>query len=320
MTWRGFSTSDAIFLDEFQIMVATHDAGTNAPELTVFNTLTPQDRPMSSRKFSLPSQYHDKNFFIHVDQDRSLGTLNSDGPLITDPTQAILVIEITKSSHRNALLVVRVQALIDQVCSARTDARIPWDEWGRGVVVMENSPSGLGQPIYVHGTHLVMVSRMPDRGGPMDCHRVRTFDFGRRGCGALPFSDEAGGAARKALFLDGNEFVFEVGGVGNVAMLGSVGNGNFFQVSYLSIPQRRHRRLRLWQDIEELSQFERHFGRLGIDLRIFLVSTSSSGKLEICFSRLNKRKKREKAEKIGGRQLAPVPMALFTHVCPRQKE
>ena len=234
-------------------MVTTRDTGTNAPGFIVFNTLIPQDHPMSSRRFSLPPQYHDRDHLVFVDRDRPLGALNSDEPITTDPTQTILVIKLSKFGYRNIFLVVRINALIEHVCSTRTDAHLPWDEWGRNAVIMEDRPPGSGLPIYVHGTHLAMVSTMPYRNGLTDCHRVRTFDFGRRRCGALPFWDEEGGGTeRKASFLDGSEFVFEAAGVRNMAMLGSVGslgNGNFFQVSYLSIPQQRRRRLRLWQDI-----------------------------------------------------------------------
>jgi hypothetical protein len=56
---------------------------------------------MSSRRLDLPPQYEpDGSAFIHVDQDRSLGTPDKDGPVITDPTQAILVIKLTKRRRR----------------------------------------------------------------------------------------------------------------------------------------------------------------------------------------------------------------------------
>jgi len=191
---------------------------------------------MNSRRFSLLPQYHDRDHLTFSNRDRPLVTLNSGGPLITDPTQAILVVVLSKSGHQNVLLVVRINALIERVCSTHTDVHIPWDEWGRNAVIMEDRrPPGLGLPIYVHGTHLVMVSSIPYRNDLRDCHRVRTFDFGRRRCGALPFWDEEGGGAeRKALFLDGNEFEFEVAGVRNMTMLRSLDNGDFFQVSCLS--------------------------------------------------------------------------------------
>jgi len=254
-------------------MVTTHDIGTNAPDLTVFNTLIPQDRPTSSRKLSLPPQYHDKNVFIYVDQGKSLGTLNGDGPLITDPTQAILVVTLSKSGHQKVLLVVRINALIDHVCSTGTDVHLPWDEWGRNAVIMEDRrPPGFGSPICVHGTHLVMVSTMQYQNGLMGYHRVRTFDFGRRGCGALPFwDDKGGGTERKALFLDGNEFEFEVAGVGSMTILRSLGNGNFFQVSCLFHSAETVPLTETWQDIGGWPRFGRRFGSLGIDLRTFFV-------------------------------------------------
>ena len=241
MIWRGFCDPAAIFLDEFRIVVTTRDTRTNALKFTVFNTLIPQDHPTSSRRFSLPQQYQDREPHVFVDRDRPLGTLNSDAPLITDPTQAILVVKLSKLGHRRVFLVVRINALIDHACSTRADAHLPWDEWGRDVVITEDQPSGSNSLVYVHGTHLVLLSTEPHRSGLMAYYRVRTFDFGRRGCGALPFWDEEGGGAeRKALIFDGSEFVFETVGVRNMRMLrsvGSPGNGNFFRVSYLSTPQ-----------------------------------------------------------------------------------
>jgi len=233
-------------------MITTRDTGTDTPVFTVFDTLIPQDHPTSSRRFSLPPQYRDREPFVFVDRDRPLGTLNSDGPLTTDPTQAILVVKLSKLGRRNVLLVVRMTALIEHVCSTRSNALLPWDEWGRNAVIMEDCrPSGFVLPIYVHGTHLVMVSIIPCQNGLINCNSVRTFDFGRRRRGALSFWDEEGGGAeRKALFFDGSEFAFEAARVRDTAMsgdVGSLGNGNFFQVNYLSILQWCHR-LRLWKD------------------------------------------------------------------------
>jgi len=189
---------------------------------------------------------------VFVDRDRPLGTLNSDGPLTTDPTQAILVVKLSKLRSRNVFLIVRISALVGHVYSMRSDAHLPWDEWGRNAVIMEDQPSDSGLSTYVHGTHLVMVSIIPRQNDPVVCHRVRTFDFGRRRCGALPFWDEEGnGAERKALFLGGSEFILEVARVGSMVMsrwVGSLGNGNFFQVNYLSILRQRCHRLRLWKD------------------------------------------------------------------------
>ena len=213
-------------------MVATCATSTNAPELTVSDTHLLHNDPMISRRFSLPPRYHDKDHLMFVDQDR----LDSDGPLIADPTQAILVVEFSKIGHESILLVVRINTLIEHVCSTRTDVHLPWDEWGRNAVIMEDLPFGSGFPFYVHGTHLVMVLTVPCRRGLMECHRARTFDFGRRRCGAMPFWDEEdGGTERKASFFVGSGFVFEVAEAGNVALLGSMrslGNGNFFQVIY----------------------------------------------------------------------------------------
>ena len=192
---------------------------------------------MGLRRFSLPQQYHDRNVLIHVDGDRPLGTLNEGDPFITDPAQAILIVEISKSPHQLAvLLVVGIEDLIEHVCSACTDVRTPWDQWGRGVVIVENQVFSCNPSIHVHGTHLVLFEMLYGF-GTGDRFRVRIFDFNRRGCSALPLWDmEGGGARRKALFSDGREFVSEWFDAERAAALrytGSQGNGSFFQVSCL---------------------------------------------------------------------------------------
>lgn len=220
-------------------MITARDTDTSAPRFTVYNTLIPQDHPMSSRSFILPPQYHDRDVHIHADKDRPLGIPNSDGPLVTDPTQAILVLELLKSRHEHSiLLVVRIQAFIERVCSTCTDIHIPWDEWGKGAVVIENRPR-YRSSIHIHGTHLVVLE-MPYHRGRRGHPSVRAFDFSRSGCGALPLVGRVGGGAeRKVLFSDGSEFVLEAAEFRNGTSwgnMGSQGDGVFFQVRSPSHP------------------------------------------------------------------------------------
>ena len=225
--WNELVSPRVILLDEFRILVSVRDPDTNAPKLTVFNTVTPRSDPSNSRQFSLPPQYCDGHALIHADQGRSLGALNGDGPLVTDPTQAILVVEIVRL---RLLLIVRIQTLVERVCSTRAEVEIPWDEWGRGVVSMKTPQASYDSPICVHGTHL-MVVKTPSWHGLSDYNRVRTFDFGRRGCGTLPFLDEEGGGTeRRAAFEDGQELTLDESG--DVAWWGgmrSLGDGNLFR-------------------------------------------------------------------------------------------
>jgi len=127
------------------------------------------------------------------------------------------------------LIIVRIQALMEHVCSTRAGVEIPWDEWGRGAVTMKTPQASYDSPICVHGTRL-MVVKTPSWHGLSDYNRVRTFDFGRRGCGALPFLDEGDGAERRAVFEDGLELTLDESG--DVAWWGgmrSLGDGNLFR-------------------------------------------------------------------------------------------
>jgi len=57
-----------------------------------------------------------------------------------------------------------------------------------------------------HGVHVVV--KIPSWHGLSDCNRVRTFDFGRHGRGALPCWGEDGGKTeRMAVFAGGQGFV-----------------------------------------------------------------------------------------------------------------
>jgi len=233
--WRGSISAGVVFLDEFRIIVPTRYTGIDPPELIVFNTLIPQDYPRNAREFSLPPRY-DSDYYalIHVDRDRYLGILDKDMPLITDPTQAILVVEVSRPMRRSVLLIVRMQALIEHVCSPRTDVQVPWDEWGRGAVIMENQPFDHRLPIHVHGVHVVVL-KTQSRDGRRHEHLIRTFNFGRRRYGSLPLLDTEGdGTERRALFEDGKEFTLEAD-MFSWGGMQSLGDGTFFHpVSYLS--------------------------------------------------------------------------------------
>jgi len=192
------------FLDEFRVMIAHCDGTT---ELSVFNTLVPQDHPENLRRFKLPQKYHERVFRVHLDHDRSRGMVNRDGPLIVDPTQDIFIMDFARTPREpRVLLVMRTQGLIGFLCSKRADVQISWEEWGRDAVVMDIPISSIRSSIVIHGSRLLAVSMTG--GGPEAGHRIHIFDFSRRGTAALQLSGgDDGGAWRRAVFDDG--FVFE---------------------------------------------------------------------------------------------------------------
>ena len=197
------------FLDEFRIAVLYDNVFPGAPELAIFNTLVPQGHPGNLRRFKLPPVTVGRTVHVHLDRDRSLGTVNRDGHLIVDPSQAILILKISQTvQERQIFFVLRTQSLIERACSMRADTQIPWDEWGRGAVVME-IPTGSGALTIVHGTHVLVIDEIH---GPGANYRVCRFDFGRWGSATLPFLDENdGGAGRRAVFEDGRSCEFEGG-------------------------------------------------------------------------------------------------------------
>ena len=233
----SFDFLQCAFLDEFRILISTHDADTGALKFDVLNTLLPQSHPRSSLRFSLPSRFHDAKARVYVDQDRPLGTISRGTPLITDPSQAILVAEVIIPPRQYVWLIVWVQALTEDIYSTRAGGHISWDEWGRGAVIME-VPLYPGPSICVHGTHVVGLTTQA-RYAPPDQPRNRIFDFSRRACSALPLWDKEGDVEeRKALLKDGREYVFkENAGFPSEGDMQSLGDGRFFRlVSHPSLP------------------------------------------------------------------------------------
>jgi len=203
--------SHVFFLDEFRTVVPVSYMGINPCELIVFDTFIPQGHPRSSRRFGLPPQYRDAYTRIHADEERYLGALDRDVPFITDPTQAIVAVELSGRGY-HVLLIVRTQVLIEYVCSRRANDHVPWDEWGRRVVIMKIPLIRSRPSIYVRGTHVAVLGTR-SRDTVMNDYFVRTFDFGRRGCCALSLRD---GVVCGAWSEDGNGLIFEVAGGGDM--------------------------------------------------------------------------------------------------------
>ena len=238
MEYRRLDDPSIFFLDEFRVVVLTLPIGTNSLELIVFNTSIPQGHPRSIRRFRLPPQYDNEHYsaLIHIDQDRYLGTPNKDVALITDPTQAILVIHVSKPPYLGGVLhIVRIQTLIEHVCSTRADVYIPWNEWGRGAVVMK-MPWYPDVMFSIHGIHMTVFIRLWR--SDLTC-RIHNFDFGQRGYSTLPLWNGEGSKAEKgALFEGGKEFIFKVARSDGTFLwpdTKSLDNGTFFlQVSYIT--------------------------------------------------------------------------------------
>ena len=207
--------SYAIFLDEFQVLVTNYDEDRAAPELVVFNTLISQGHPKSLRRFGLPPRYWDRSPRVHPDHSRPLGTVFRDSRLISDPTQAILAMELTPtriSAGPWVLLAVRTDTLIEHTYSTRTEPRIPWEVWGGGAVVMEIPlneipPDSDDLSIFVHSAYMAIVIRV---GSDVPDYHLYTFDFSKRGCHALPlWSGEGNGTERRPTLEGGRKLALE---------------------------------------------------------------------------------------------------------------
>lgn len=202
--------SKVVFLDEFRVLVTNRDHATGVPELVVFDTLVPQDHPKSFRQFRFPLRYRRRSPHIHVDPDRPLGSAKY-GPLIVDPTQAILAVELMLVGFDmgpRVLLALRTNVLTEHDYSSCTCPRIPWEEWGESTVVVEIPSDQIYRDnfsTFVHGTHMAVMTRAS--GNDPEYH-LHTFDFSKRGRHALPpRSGEGDGTERRSVLEDGRKLV-----------------------------------------------------------------------------------------------------------------
>ena len=176
--------------------------------LVVFNTLVPQDHPNNVRWFMLPPKYLGQGAEVHLGHDRSLGVMDRGGHLIPDPSQAILTMSLSRCDR--VFLVLRTQTLIEHACSMGAGVQIPWDEWGRDAVVMENPSDCSSSSAFIHGARMLVIRNPLDT--PQGHYRAHVFDFSRWGSAALPLLDGSdGGAERRAVFEDGPSCAFEMG-------------------------------------------------------------------------------------------------------------
>ena len=185
------------------------------PEITLFDTLVPRGNPVSSGRFLVPPRCYDWFPTVFVDDDQCTGTRDRDRPLTTDPAQAVFVLRLGGPQGLCIWLIVRIQTLVERVCSMGADTCVPWDEWGRGAVVMDvshvsrrDTPHSGPYPL-VHGTHVIMVERSTAPGIDGCYHHLRTFDFGRRGWSALPLCDADDGVERRVAFESGRNFLLQ---------------------------------------------------------------------------------------------------------------
>ena len=221
-----------IFLDEFRMAILPDKSAFT--ELDVFNTLIRQGRPGNLCRLGVPQQLYSRDAKIHIDHDRPLGTPNSNEPLIADPAQAVIVVEIVMGLDALAFLVVRTQALIEQVCSTRAGPHVPWEEWGADAVITPAPMHNEGPDIFVHGAQVMVVwAHVTFKMDWLEefYYGVYTLDFSRR-CGG------AGGSMERAFSEGGWCIKFEPAhSMSSWDSLRSLSDGSlFFLVSRLSQP------------------------------------------------------------------------------------
>jgi len=184
------------FLDEFRLLTSTARPALEEDELDLimFDTSLPQQSPDSWRRLNIAPVYHHRyvknpsvwEVRIHTDSEGSRTSGSYDGPLMADSTQSVVVIvlhqqECGEFPGGEAVLVIRVAALVRHMSSTRSGECIPWDTWKRDVMVVEIPRYGVSYiRTFVHGTRVLLITH-DWRGG---C-RFQAYDFSRWGCKAL---------------------------------------------------------------------------------------------------------------------------------------
>ena len=219
---------EAVFLDEFRMMIYTPEYTEDPPEFILFDTFAPeQDRPANFRRFRLPLKYCRLSPSVNLDAGIGLGTLNQDEPLIVDPTQAFIVLQLSSDDAlADVVVALRIQALVEQACLMGTDTCIPWGELEKDAVIVGSSVSYVDPS--VQGVHVIQ--EMEDFDGPDGLPRfcIHTFDFSRRGCSALRDAD---GETMRAAWREGEQnfpIDSETSGTRFGGVLRPLGNSSFY--------------------------------------------------------------------------------------------
>ena len=184
------------FLDEFRLVASTGQPTVDGGELDLimFDTSLPQQPPDNWRRFNMAPVYHHRytrnphawEVRIHTDSESLCGGAPCDGPFVVDPTQAVVVIVLRQHECGDfpggeAVLVIRVAALVRHMSSTRSGERIPWDVWKRDVIVAEIPHRGISYiRTFVHGTRVLLITY-----GWQERYRFQAYDFSRWGCKAL---------------------------------------------------------------------------------------------------------------------------------------
>ena len=224
-------------------MVLTPKSVPGVPEFSLFDTLVPRGHPVSSRRFHTPPRCHDWLPTVFVDGDRFSGILDPDRPLTTDPAQAVFVLRLIGRLGLCILLIGRIQTLIEHVRSVSTDGCVPWDKWGRDVVVMDMGvprhvrPSGVPYPS-VHGARVIVIKRSTTSDGYGHRNHLHTFDFSRRGWNALRLYREGDRVARMAVFEDGQDLLLQGSEVMKEWGFRSLGDGRLIYLVSRFHPQK----------------------------------------------------------------------------------
>ena len=218
----------AIFLDELRMMIYTPKYTEDPPEFTLVDTFVPeQDRPTNFRRFRLPPEYRRSRPSVTFDASIWLGKPHQDEPLIVDPTQAFILLRpSTYDESADVVVVLRIQALVEQACLIGAGTHIPWRELERNAIIVELP--AVYEDFFIQGVHLIHKTFDSNGGDDPPCLCIRTFDFSRRGCNALRDAD--GETVGPAWHEGGQEVILERSGIVPGDSFGPLGNGAFYHL------------------------------------------------------------------------------------------
>ena len=179
----AISNITSICLEGSWLLVASHPRP--VPLLLVFDTQLPQQDPRSWLILDLPPvPPHGRHSII----TRRENPFAECPEFLVDPAQRVFALFTTQS----LVPIVPVELLIWHARSARTSSHIPWNEWGKDVIILYPGSGSLALQIF--DTKVLVLRRFSD---PMRMHGVDVYDLSRCGQKDIQMQNINGGAGKR---------------------------------------------------------------------------------------------------------------------------
>ena len=171
------------FLEGSWLLVASRPRP--VPQLLVFDTQLPQQDPQSWLILDLPQLPPHGRHSILTRRENPFAECPE---FLVDPAQRIFALFTTQS----LVPVVPVETLIRYAQNVRTSSHIPWNEWGKDVIIIYPNPNALALQIF--DTNVLVLRRFAD---PLEMYGVDAYDLSRWGQKDIQMQKIDGGSGER---------------------------------------------------------------------------------------------------------------------------